>query len=545
MADQKQETERELEFFRHTSEGLRKSLDELLALRDLTARILTAPEEKDAISLLFKAAGGILGAMPMVFLTYKDDTAEFAPHETSAAQPVLTETISKSLDQNLIRWVLSEEKPTVVPIADEKMLTVIPISLRKMPVGLLCVDASTTTDTMSQAVFEQLETVASSVAAALLSIRMISRLNKQYTVLSNTKTYLANVLDSINNGIITLDMQMHLSQINRNAATMLDVVPPESPDVDMATVLPEAFAGVAREMVEETLANGFAMERMFTHRTSLGLELSLAVSTSLLRDETGALHGVIIILRDMTASKELERLRRIDQMKSEFVSNVSHELRTPLTSIKAYTEALMDMAADGTQKEFLGVVDSESDRHLSLINDLLNVARIESGHIDLKLSTFEPRRIVEKILDISKVQSKKHEIVKEIPDGLTPIYADKDKLKEVLINLVSNAIKYSPDGGMVKIKLSEEEGNLRMDVTDQGMGIAQEHLGKIFDQFYRVDSSLTYKVSGTGLGLAIVKSTVEAHGGTVRVASEVGKGSTFTVLLPIRKEPQKRTEAGG
>jgi PAS domain S-box-containing protein len=543
MADQKQETERELEFFRQTSEGLRKSLDELLALKEFTARVLTAPEEKEVIPLLFKAAGEILGAVPMVFLTYKDDLAEFVPHETAATQPALMETISKSLDQNLIRWVFSEEKPTVVPVTDEKMLTVVPISVRKIPVGLLCVDTSATTDAMSQAVFEQLGTIATNVAAALLSLRMISRLNDQYTILSNTKTYLANVLDSINNGIIALDVEMRLSQINRNATAMLDIVPPEKLSVDIAEILPEAFVAVAREMVEETLTNGFAMERMFTQRTTAGLELPLAVSTSLLRDEAGALHGVIIILRDMTASKELERLRRLDQMKSEFVSNVSHELRTPLTSIKAYTEALMDMATGDTQKEFLGVVDSESDRLLSLIEDLLNVARIESGRVSLKLATFKPHLMVEEILGVSKVQSKKHQIVREIPDNLMPIYADKDKLKEVIINLVSNAIKYSPDGGTVKITMSEQEGNLRIDVTDQGIGIAPEHLPKLFEQFYRVDSSLTYKVSGTGLGLAIVKSMVEAHGGTVRVASEVGKGSTFTVLLPIQKEPQRRAEA--
>lgn len=542
MPDQKQETERELEFFRHTAEGLRKSLDELFALKEFTAQVLTAPEEKDVISLLLKAVEKILGPMPMVFLTYRDDIAEFVPHELSAAQPALAETISKSLDYNLIQWVLAEEKPTVVPLADEKMLTIVPISIRKMPVGLLCVDTSAVTEAMTQAVFEQLGTIATSVAAALLNIRMISRLNAQNVVLSNTKNYLSNILDSINNGIITLDMQMRLSQINKNAATMLDIVPPDTLNVDMATVLPETFVAVAREMVEETLLNGFAMERMFVHRTTLGLELPLAISTSLLRSERGELEGVIIILRDMTASKELERLRRLDQMKSEFVANVSHELRTPLTSIKAYTEALLDMATDDTQREFLGVVESESDRLLSLIEDLLNVARIESGRLHLTMTTFEPRLLVEEILGVSKVQSTKHQIVKDIPENLPPIYADKDKLKEVLINLVNNAIKYSPNGGMVKIRMSEVEGNLRIDVSDEGIGIAKEHLDKVFDQFYRVDSSLTYKVSGTGLGLTIVKSIVEAHGGTVRVESEVGKGSTFTVLLPIRKEPQKREE---
>jgi two-component system phosphate regulon sensor histidine kinase PhoR len=128
------------------------------------------------------------------------------------------------------------------------------------------------------------------------------------------------------------------------------------------------------------------------------------------------------------------------------------------------------------------------------------------------------------------VQSTKHKLVVEIADDLPELLMDKDKMKEVSINLVSNAIKYSPEGGNVWIRMSMHEGNLRMEIQDQGMGIAQEHLGHIFDAFYRVDSTLTYKVSGTGLGLAIVKSIVEAHQGTIRVESEPGKGSRFYVL---------------
>ncbi|MDQ7779472.1 MAG: PAS domain S-box protein, partial [Planctomycetota bacterium] len=326
MPDEKPDIERELKFFQETTDGLRKSLDELLALKEHTAQMLTAPTEEDAVAVLFKAARLILGDLPMVFLGHKEESDEFVPVGSHPPESKIAETVLKSLDQNLIRWVMSEDKPTAVPLGEEGMLTVIPISVRKMPVGILCADTSTTTDAMSQHVFEALATVAASAAAAILNIKMVSRLNDQYAVLSSTKTYLANVLDSINNGIIAMDMERRVSQINRNAATMLDINPPERNDIRMEALLPPKFVDVAREMLDETFRDGFTMERMFSHITSLGLELPMAVSTSMLRDETGESKGIIIILRDMTASKELERLRRIDQMKSEFVSNVSHEL---------------------------------------------------------------------------------------------------------------------------------------------------------------------------------------------------------------------------
>jgi signal transduction histidine kinase len=297
--------------------------------------------------------------------------------------------------------------------------------------------------------------------------------------------------------------------------------------------------------VEETFSQGFALERQVMQVTSSGLELPLAVSTSLLRDERGNVSGIIIILRDMTATKELERMRKLDQMKSQFVANVSHELRTPLTSIRAYTEALKDMAGDEMQRSFLEVIESESDRLLYLIEDLLNLSRIESGRLQLNLEMTAPSLIVEEIMGLSKLHSDKHRLMMEIEPDLPEMLMDKEKMKEVVINLVSNAIKYSPDGGEVRIKLYLDEGNLRLDVIDQGIGIPKEMRKKIFEQFFRVDSSMTAEIGGTGLGLAIVKSIVEAHGGVIKVESEVGKGSTFSVLLPVRQEKKRRTAATG
>jgi PAS domain S-box-containing protein len=390
---------------------------------------------------------------------------------------------------------------------------------------------------------ELLSELGASAAVALSNRNLIARLEQQFVVLNN-------ILDSITNGIVTVDSRRRITRVNRNAMAMLEINE-DVADRPVMEILPAALAPAVGGMIDETLQNGFALERMATHQLSTGPEIPLAISTSLLRDSRYSISGLNIVFRDMTASKELDRLRRLDQMKSEFVANVSHELKTPLTSIKAYTEALIDMveasrakfaAVEGAgadldqQKEFLKVVDEESDRLLFLINDLLNVARIQAGKLKLNLEKVNPHLLVTEILNLSKVQSAKHRVITELAPDLPQIVLDKEKMKEVTINLTSNAIKYSPKGGRVWIRMDLVERNLRIQVQDEGMGISKEDLPKIFEQFYRVDNSLTYEVPGTGLGLSIVQAIVEAHGGKIEVASDLGKGSTFTVWLPARTE---------
>ncbi|HYF00406.1 MAG TPA: ATP-binding protein, partial [Planctomycetota bacterium] len=338
------------------------------------------------------------------------------------------------------------------------------------------------------------------------------------------------------------DLGGRITRLNRNATAILEL----SPDVfdrPYEEVFPREVSGAVKDLLQETSQQGFSMERMVTVKQANGLELPIAVSISPLRDDAYAPLGTIVVIRDMTASRELERLRKLDQMKSEFVANVSHELKTPLTSIKAYTEALIDMAQEEQVRSFLKVIDEESDRLLSLINDLLNVSRIQSGRMKLHVFPTRPRTIVDEVLGVSKVQSDKHEVVVDAADGLPEMLLDKDKMKEVMINLLSNAIKYSPMGGTVRVRLAVEDKNLRIEVRDPGIGIPKEHHGRLFQAFARVDSSATAEIPGTGLGLVIVKAIVELHGGRIWFESEPGQGTTFFILIPIRQEID-RSEMG-
>jgi PAS domain S-box-containing protein len=428
----------------------------------------------------------------------------------------------------VIDYVFEEAKPPTVPHGDGGFITVLPIRVPQERLGVLVLDATGMAEEISRMSLEPLAVLAEQAAVLLQSGRAMSRSIGEQALLSN-------ILDSITNAIITLDIDSRITRINRNAMAMLelghDVVGRRYDEA-----LPPEVVTALNELMRETHHYGYAMEKMVSARLPQGLEINIAVSTAMLRDENFAPIGTILVLRDMTASRELDRLRKLDQMKSEFVANVSHELKTPLTSIKAYTEALLDMASEEQVKSFLKVIDEESDRLLYLINDLLNVSRIQSGKMKMHFEKVKPRTCIDDILNISKIQSEKHRLELEIAPDLPEMLLDREKMKEVMVNLIGNAIKYSPKGGDVTVRLRREESNLRIEVRDQGIGIPEEHQKNLFQAFYRVDSSHTAEIPGTGLGLVICKAIVEHHGGKIWLESKPGRGTTFFILIPIRTE---------
>jgi signal transduction histidine kinase/GGDEF domain-containing protein len=260
-------------------------------------------------------------------------------------------------------------------------------------------------------------------------------------------------------------------------------------------------------------------------------------------------------------AEQLERanqeLRKVDAMKSEFVSVASHELRTPLAAIKNSIQLVLSEktgAINENQTKFLSMAERNINRLTNILNDLLNLSKIESGNIELKFGDVVLKSLIE--LTVSALQpqadGKSIKIIIETPDGLPPVYGDKDKIEQILINLIGNAIKFTPEGGNIfvsGIPFSEErEGGLShkvaISVKDTGIGIPHEHLSSIFDKFFQVEGTLQRSVGGTGLGLAITKGLVEAHQGKIWAESEVGKGSAFTFTLPVsegeRREPHFR-----
>jgi signal transduction histidine kinase/CheY-like chemotaxis protein len=249
-------------------------------------------------------------------------------------------------------------------------------------------------------------------------------------------------------------------------------------------------------------------------------------------DASGRHLGTVLALHDITAERE------IADMKNEFVSTVSHELRTPLTSIKGYVDLILDGDAgeiNDIQREFLGIVKENSDRLVELINEMLDISRIESGRVHLKIEPMSVADSVEGAVDTFRgvLAQTGRTVNVHVPTGLPPVAADRDRVGQVLINLVSNALKYSPAGGDVSVEAHHHGDMIVISITDHGLGISRADLKRLFTKFYRVDSAMTREIGGTGLGLSICKTIIELLGGEIGVKSAVGKGSTFWFSLPV------------
>lgn len=244
--------------------------------------------------------------------------------------------------------------------------------------------------------------------------------------------------------------------------------------------------------------------------------------------------GTLFVHRDVTREHEMDRV------KSEFVSTVSHELRTPLASVLGFAELLLHKElAPERQKKYIRTIHKEASRLTALINDFLDLQRMESGRQSYDFAKVSVVPLIREVLEMQQVASANHtfEWVKNTDE--TEVYADADKLKQVFMNLIGNAVKYSPDGGTVTVACGMEDGHLRIDVADEGLGIPSESLPGLFSKFYRVDNSDRREIGGTGLGLAIVKEIMDVHKGKVSASSVYGRGSTFTLMLPLPAEPEE------
>jgi PAS domain S-box-containing protein len=355
------------------------------------------------------------------------------------------------------------------------------------------------------------------------------------------------ILASIGDGVVMNSSEGKTIMVNPAAQRILEKPADELIDHDAATLF-STFGVKGREEAIAAMETLLASSTRELHKAfKMMLEVGRRVVNAHLspvRTERGDFLGVVTVLRDITREVEADRT------KSEFVSNVSHELRTPMTAIKGYADLLHAGAVgpiNEAQQKFVGIIRNNADRLTALINDLLDISRVETGRVRFEPRPLEIGEVVADVVNSLAVpaESKDHTLSYEVAGGLPEIMGDRDRLNQVLTNLVSNAIRYTPAGGSIEVRAYPVEGAVRVDVADSGIGIAPEDLGRIFERFYRADDPLVQEAAGTGLGLSITKMFVEMHGGRVWVESEVGKGSTFTFILPmLGQEDQLETEAG-
>lgn len=244
--------------------------------------------------------------------------------------------------------------------------------------------------------------------------------------------------------------------------------------------------------------------------------------------------GVLVVLHDVTAQRKTEELRK------EFVANVSHELRTPLTNVRSYAETLRssDALPRSTEESFLDVIISETDRMTHIVQDLLTLSRMDSGHFDMKMETFPFGQAIESVYRSIQLEAQrhKHTLYRDYNSAALPeITGDRQRLEQVMMNIVGNAVKYTPDGGEIHIAAGIQGRKVWMEVSDNGIGIPKADRGRIFERFYRVDKARSRESGGTGLGLSIAKEIVDLHHGSIGIVDRDGPGTTIRLVLPIRQ----------
>lgn len=262
---------------------------------------------------------------------------------------------------------------------------------------------------------------------------------------------------------------------------------------------------------------------------------TLKVSFALFGNEAEE-RGVIAIIHDFTAEAKLENSRR------EFVANVSHELRTPLTNVKSYTETLAESpdAPEEMKAQFFEVILNETDRMTRIVKDLLTLSRLDSAKMDWKNETFSLKKSVENAYRAMEMEARRvgHKLTMSVDASLPRFYGDRERIEQVFINLLSNAVKYTPKDGRIDFSAESYDKYIKITVKDNGIGIPEKDMPRLFERFYRVDKARSREMGGTGLGLAIAKEIVEHHGGEIKIESIYGKGTTMSVILPKSEEAE-------
>ena len=339
---------------------------------------------------------------------------------------------------------------------------------------------------------------------------------------------LDSVLRHMSDGVIATDRRGRIVIMNTADLDILNLKSEKVIGIPLLSILPLDEKVTFRELLE-------TQHERLIHLEEDGEDSIVQCEFSVIQRESGFISGLVCVLTDVTEQQKIDRERR------NFVSNVSHELRTPLTSIKSYTEALVDGAWENKEiaPGFLKVIETETDRMMRMITDLLNLSRMDQNRLALEKEFINMNELVvhivnrfEMVLQSEPYRDKNYRILTDITQRDLWVELDQDKITQVLDNIINNAIKYSPDGGRIIVRLMETHTDIIVSVSDEGLGISRKDIPHLFDRFYRVDKARSRAMGGSGLGLAIAQEVIQLHGGKIWVNSIENKGSTFFVSLP-------------
>lgn len=373
---------------------------------------------------------------------------------------------------------------------------------------------------------EQIEVKAKDEIGILTSTfnDMGTRLHDTLQDIGSERNKLATVFLHMTDGIVAFSGEGEVIQSNPAAERLLGMKIEDS-----ALSFGEIFGDIAEPEKVRSMKNDEVIEGE-KETGSRSLDIFLAPFYG-----EGVQGGILAVIHDVTAQ------RRSDEQRREFVANVSHELRTPITNVRSYAETLVEAGQDlppETAANFLGVILSESDRMTKIVQDLLALSKFDAGEVDFRMDRFDACQAVRKVYEAMRLDVAKHELALNLSLPAQPgwVWGDRDRIEQVIINITTNAVRYTAKGGSVEMSAALTDSEVLLSVTDTGIGIPKEDIPRIFDRFYRVDKARSRALGGTGLGLSIAFEIVRRHNGRMEIQSEVGQGTTMTVHLPRMSE---------
>ncbi len=418
----------------------------------------------------------------------------------------------------LIEWALDNKTHSFYPVGEE-IVGFLPMIKGGDVLGIILIGLSQEPRVEEIDALRVFSFLSSTVSE---NVRLLEEVVEKNRLVEETMKYLHSILDTFPEMVIVVSQEGEIVYMNRRFV--------EEGDVEG---LKDEALKIARQVIETKVRRVGEYEKEGQYYSIVAEPLQYQNT-----------YQAVTTIMNVTSTKELERLKQLDRMKTEFVANISHELRTPLAAIKAYSETVLDSLKEldeNTLKDFMETIYRESMHLENLLDELLDFSRMERKALKLERRDVDLVEVVKDAVDSMREYAKSNGVKLEVvlPEGSLKANVDPSRMRQVLLNLISNGIKYSKkDEGesYVKVVLKDEGEKVQIIVEDNGIGIPEDKLDKIFEKFYRVDSSLTYEISGTGLGLAIVKEIVELHGGRIWVESEEGKGSKFYVEIPLKVE---------
>ena len=373
---------------------------------------------------------------------------------------------------------------------------------------------------------EQIEVKAGDEIGILTSTfnEMGTRLRDTLQDIESERNKLATVFLHMTDGIVAFSGDGEVIQLNPAAERLLGM------EIEGSSL---SFADIFGDIASPERVRGMKNDEVIEGEKETGgrsLDIFLAPFYG-----EGVQGGILAVIHDVTAQ------RRSDEQRREFVANVSHELRTPITNVRSYAETLVDAGQDlppETAANFLGVILSESDRMTKIVQDLLALSKFDAGEVDFRMERFDACQAVRKVYEAMRLDVAKHGLDLNLSLPAQPgwVWGDQDRIEQVIINITTNAVRYTARGGSVEMSAALKDGEVLLAVQDTGIGIPKEDIPRIFDRFYRVDKARSRALGGTGLGLSIAFEIVRRHNGRMEIDSEVGKGTTMTVHLPCMSE---------